>query len=344
VVVVLAAAAAVAAEDPFGHHGTSASAASDGYPTALTPITKGTLNSQIQVSATLGYTGSYTVKGSTGGVLTWVPGTGSVIRQGQVLYRVNNGTPVILLYGAIPDWRELSEGLYGADVKQLNRALVALKYASRADLDPDSNYFSAETAYALELMQAHYGLPVTGDLPLGQLIFLPSALMVTSASPLGSTDNGQVLAGTSTSQAVTIALNADQQSEIKVGDQVSITLPNGNNTPGVISSVGTVATSSSSGTTINVTVSLSDPGAAGDLVAAPVQVSITTQSVSNVLEVPVDALLATPSGGYAVEETTAKGSRRLVPVTLGLFDDAAGTVQISGSGLAAGQEVVVPQI
>jgi hypothetical protein len=33
-----------------------------------------------------------------------------------------------------------------------------------------------------------------------------------------------------------------------------------------------------------------------------------------------------------------------VPVTLGLFDDAAGLVQVSGSGLAAGQRVVVPAL
>jgi hypothetical protein len=31
-----------------------------------------------------------------------------------------------------------------------------------------------------------------------------------------------------------------------------------------------------------------------------------------------------------------------VPVSLGLFDDADGLVQVSGSGLAVGQQVVVP--
>jgi hypothetical protein len=32
----------------------------------------------------------------------------------------------------------------------------------------------------------------------------------------------------------------------------------------------------------------------------------------------------------------------LVAVSLGLFDDAAGRVQVNGSGLRAGQHVVVP--
>jgi hypothetical protein len=33
-----------------------------------------------------------------------------------------------------------------------------------------------------------------------------------------------------------------------------------------------------------------------------------------------------------------------VPVTTGLFDDAAGTVQVAGTGLQAGQHVVVPAL
>ena len=46
---------------------------------------------------------------------------------------------------------------------------------------------------------------------------------------------------------MTIALDAAQQSEVKVGDQVTITLPNNQTTPGVVSSVGTVATAPSVG-------------------------------------------------------------------------------------------------
>ena len=62
------------------------------------------------------------------------------------------------------------------------------------------------------------------------------------------------------------------------------------------------------------------------------------------LVVPVDALLAKSGGAYAVEVEGTNGARRLVPVTLGLFDDADGLVQVTGSGLAAGQRVVVPTL
>jgi hypothetical protein len=44
-----------------------------------------------------------------------------------------------------------------------------------------------------------------------------------------------------------------------------------------------------------------NPSAAGSLDQAPVTVYITTGNVSNVFVVQVGALLAQPSGGYAVE-------------------------------------------
>ena len=60
------------------------------------------------------------------------------------------------------------------------------------------------------------------------------------------------------------------------------------------------------------------------------------------LVVPVTALLAQSSGGYAVEVAAPGGANHLVPVSLGLFDDADGLVAVTGPGLAAGQAVVVP--
>jgi len=66
---------------------------------------------------------------------------------------------------------------------------------------------------------------------------------------------------------VSIALNAGEQSEVAVGEKVTIVLPDNQTTPGVISSVGTVATapaaagpgSSDSSPTITVLVNPADP-------------------------------------------------------------------------------------
>jgi hypothetical protein len=117
-----------------------------------------------------------------------------------------------------------------------------------------------------------------------------------------------------------------------------------------VSSVGTVATTTAPGsasgqgpaTTIPVQVTLTDPGAAGTLDQAPVTVNITTESSSGpVLAVPVTALVAQSTGGYDVEVAGPGNTRRWVPVTPGIFDDADGLVQVTGT-LSPGQRVVVP--
>ncbi len=121
---------------------------------------------------------------------------------------------------------------------------------------------------------------------------------------------------------------------------MSVTLPDGKTTPGVISSVGTVAITSGSTTTIPVDVKLTDPGAAGTLDQAPVTVNIATGTAPHALALPVTALLARSPDRYVVEIVGAGGTRRYVPVRPGIFDDASGLVQVSGA-LTPGQRVVV---
>jgi hypothetical protein len=353
-VVLAAAVAAVAIADPFANTASTKGVADNAYPTSLKTVTRQDLSEQTQVSATLGYAGSYSVVNHAQGTITFLPAAGQVVTQGHVLYKVN-GQPVVLLYGSTPAYRSLSEGalasdVTGPDVRELNADLVALGYVTSAELSPASDEFSWSTKVGVEHLQAVLGVTQNGTLALGQVVFLPTAARVTAISatlgaPAGS---GQpVMSATSTARQVSIPLDAGQQSEVAVGDHVTITLPDNRNTPGVISSVGTVAAapaagSSDSSPTITVLVNPTDPAATGTWSQAPVEVSITTGSVHNALVVPVDALLAQSNGGYAVEVVGADSIHRLVPVSLGLFDDADGLVQVTGSGLAAGQHVVVP--
>jgi hypothetical protein len=387
-VVVVLVAAGVAGADAAGVFSPAKPAGtSSAYATGTATVKRGSLTEQSQQNGTLGSAGAYTVvvPGSSGsgaatggsgstsagsGAMTFtsLPQAGQTIRQGQPLYEANE-TPVVLLYGSVPAYRDLSEGMTGGDVRELNADLVKLGYATAAAMGPASgwDYFSSETAYALDLLQSHLGLTETGSLPLGQAVFLPSAIQVTglgTGAVLGATAaaGSVVLTGSSLIPMVTIDLDASMQTEVHVGNKVSITLPDGATTPGVISQIAAVASSSSSSSssssgssssgnsdssgggsgsaTITVLVSLADPKVAGNLSQAPVEVTITTGSVSNALIVPVDALLAQPGGAYAVE-VTGPGGHHLVTVTPGLFDDAAGTVQVTGN-LAPGQHVVVP--
>jgi hypothetical protein len=331
-----------------------AAASGTGQPGAAAPatavVTRHDLSATTPVTATLGYAGSYTVTGQGGGTLTWLPSAGQVISQGQALYQTGNDSPVALLYGSVPDWRAMSEGMTGADVSQLNHDLVALRDADSADISALGwDYYSWETAYGVQQLEEHLGVSgPPGTLSLGQVVFEPQALRVSQVTGrLGGPASGPVLAATSGRHVVTIPLDVSQQSEVKAGDAVTVTLPDGTTTPGAVSSVGAVAiTTSGQGqgpatTTIPVTVALTDRSAAGTLDQAPVTVNITTATASNVLAVPVTALLAQSSGGYEVEVVGPGNTRRWVPVTPGpVFDDVNGLVQVTGA-LTPGQRVVV---
>lgn len=317
--------------------------------TATATVTRRTLAAQTTVTATWGDAGSYSVVNQAQGTLTALPAAGAVVRAGQVLYRVDGG-PVVLLYGRVPAYRTLSEGMTGRDVAELNAALVRLGYAHRGQLDPRSGYLGPASALGIERLQAQLGMPVTGALTLGQAVFLPGPARITApgaAAVLGgpAQPGGTVLTATSVTPAVTINLDASERTEVRRGDRVAITLPSGRVTPGTIASVGSVATTAPGASTPTVVVQVTpvDPRAGRGLEQAPVTVAITTAIIHNALTVPVAALLARSTGGYAVEVAGA-GGRRLVPVSLGLASSAAGLVAVTGPGLAAGQHVVVPAL
>ena len=346
VVVAVAVAGGVAAWrfGAFRSGGAPGPAANSAPPPATKPVLRRDLSQTTTVNATLGYAGSYAVTGRGSGMLTWLPSAGQVIRQGQVLYRVDNGVPVALLYGSVPVWRALAEGDTGADVTQLNHDLVGLGYATAADISALGwDYYSWETADGVQRLEENLGVSSPpGSLSLGSVVFEPTALRVSSVTAgLGNPATGPVLTATSDQHVVTIALNAGMQGEVAAGDAVTVTLPDGSATPGVISDVGKVASGSGSNATIPVTVRLAHLQAAGSLDQAPVTVNITTAKARNALVVPVSALLAQPAGGYGVEVTSAGNARHLVPVEVGIFDDSDGLVQVTGA-LTPGQHVVVP--
>jgi hypothetical protein len=161
---------------------------------------------------------------------------------------------------------------------------------------------------------------------------------------------------------VTVDLAASVQSEAVVGEHVTVEMPNGNTVGGRVTAVSPVAQSSSnsdngngngggggggngngngngSSSTIPVTVTLDGHTSGAGLDEAAVSVDFVKQRASNVLSVPVTALLATGGGNYAVQGAT--GPHRLIPVSTGLF--AAGYVQISGSGIYPGLQVTDSQ-
>ncbi len=281
--------------------------------------------------------------GAGGGVYTGLPAAGQTVSRGQTLYAVS-GRPIPLLYGSPPLARQLTTGVSGDDVKELEDNLIALGYGS--GLTADGSFTQAD-ATAVRRWQAALGVTQSGVANPGEAVFLTGPLRVSQdrVQVGGSAQTGQeIIDGTSPDHVVNVGLDARQQTLVQVGAGVSVALPNGTNVKGTITAVGTVATTSGSGaqqqTTIPVTVTLGDNAAAGKLDGATVSVSITRASRQNVLAVPVTALLVLPSGGYAVE--MADGRHRRIPVQTGVFSN--GLVEVSGPGLVEGLRVVAPSV
>ena len=319
-----------------------------------------------------------------GTTYTALPSVGDVIKEDHSVYSVSN-EPVPLLYGSVAAYRAFSVGMAdGADVGELTADLIAL--GDGAGLT-QSNQYSSATAVAVQRWQSALGLPATGEILLGAVVFEPGPIRVTAVTPsVGSSvgggsgggasaggaggGGGAVLTATSTTPIVTVDLDVSQEYLVKPGDAVSIVLPNGTSSVGGhIETVGSVATcpsgggtgagtgaqsgsssaststcssggsGSSSSPTVPVTITLDSTPELATLDEAPVNVNITTQTASNVLAVPVNALLALQSGGYGVDVVTGSTSH-LVGVTTGLY--ANNLVQVSGSDISAGMRVQVP--
>jgi hypothetical protein len=281
--------------------------------------------------------------------ITSLPAVGAILHRGQAVYALD-GRDVPLFYGTVTPFRALYDGESGPDVRQLQVNLKCFGFGSGLRVGGD---FDGTTQNAVREWQRSLGMLANGIVALGDYVVEPTAIEVESvAAARGeAVQSGmKVLEASSTARLVTIALDADEQNQVKVGDAVTVTLPDQSTTPGVVSSVGAIALAppansegGSSTPTITVRVTLTDPSAAGHLDDAPVNVAITNGSVANAFVVPVDALLALANGGYALEVVSASGTHSLEAVTTGLFDDADELVQVSGSSVAAGQRVVVPK-
>ncbi len=190
-----------------------------------------------------------------GTAYTWLPSVGQVISQDQPVYAVSD-EPVPLLYGSIPAYRAFYAGMPdGGDVGELAHDLIALGYGGGM---AQSNHFSASTAAAVERWQTALGVPATGEVLLGDVVFEPGPIRVTSVTPSagasaggggsgavggGGGGSGTVLTATGNTPVVTVDLPVDQESLVKPGDSVSVVLPDGTTTVGgQVETVGTVAT------------------------------------------------------------------------------------------------------
>jgi hypothetical protein len=298
-------------------------------------VVRTNLVSTALTGGTLGYAPARPVVNLVAGIYTWLPRPGAPVRAGGVLYRVDD-SPVTLMAGSVPAWRPFGLGMTdGPDVRQLQAGLIAGHFADGLFTTPTGHYDLA-AADAVERWQAARGLTVTGLVPLGQVVFLPTAILVgtMNVAPGEAAVPGQRPYQVTTGRrTVTVPLNPTLPPAF-AGERVSIILPSQAVVPGKVTAVGGVSSTSGQ-------LTVTPSGGTGTGVNVQVQVSLAVQSARGVLAVPVSALLALAGGGYGLEVVTPSGAHRLVGVAAGLF--ASGQVQVSGPGITAGTRVVVAQ-
>lgn len=361
VIVVLAGLATATAVASSGDGGDGGAEGDGAAATATAPVEVRDLVLTDVYEGELGFGETDTVTAGRSGVVTGVAPVDTTVGQGDVLFSLDL-QPTVLLRGEVPAFRELSvDADAGADVTQLEQALVTLGFGDGVTVDTE---FTDATAAAVEAWEEALGrADPDGTVALGDVLFAPTDLRVAEVTAERGTQvqsGAEVVQVTATTKVVTLQATVDQVANVEAGTPVTISLPDRTETTGKIADVATEPTttdgdgsgdadsgdSGDGGTedeeTYAVTVTFDDPGVADAYESGTVDVAVERSRTEDATTVPVIALLALREGGYAVQvvdETEPEGFR-LVPVEVGTLVDE--WVQVSGDGIEAGVEVVVP--
>lgn len=312
-------------------------------PVATAEVVRTNLAQQESLTGELAYGTEHTMRGRKQGTITGLPGPGTVLDRGQIVYQVD-ATPVVLFLGGLPLYRDVGPAMTdGPDVRLVEENLRALGFGG---FTVDAT-FTGATEDAVREWQDSLDLEETGVIRLADVIVTsgPVRVATVTAEP-GDSGSGDLLTYTSTTRVVTVELEESQQDLGRPGATVTMTV-GGKEVAGTVAALApTPADGGGDGgnggggeeQTFTATITVDDVAALGDLDSGSVDVRFTIDTRQGVLAVPVGALLALAEGGYGVEVVDG-ADRRLVAVRTGLFAD--GDVEVSGDGLSEGMKVVI---
>ena len=314
-------------------------------PTTAT-VERTDLTETASESGQLGYGDPLDLSAGLTGTVTWLPTVGTVVANGEPLYRLD-ADPVLRLDGKVPAWRDLDPyTTNGRDVRQLERALSALGYADDLDMDVDGDW-TWVTTVAVERWQRDHGLDDDGALPLGRVVFTDGDVRVASVAV---EDGSPAEPGTvvlqlgDTERTVTVSVDPTQKQLAPVHQAVTLDFPDGTTARGRIREVEHLDATEETEESLEITIEPVGPPAKRDQVdqqldGTSVKVGFAHTLAEDVLAVPVTALVALVDGGYGVERVDADGKRSYVAVATGSFSETL--VEITSPDLAEGDEVVV---
>jgi peptidoglycan hydrolase-like protein with peptidoglycan-binding domain len=277
-----------------------------------------------------------TVTTAASGTITWVAPAASVLKSGDVLYRVDN-IPVILLEGSGVLWRDLKVGSTGDDVQAIEGALSALGYDPNGTVTVDQTFTSLSRAMT-QRFEAAYGLTKTTSFPYATVVMRPGDAIVTNiALGVGDavTTGNTVMTISDTSRVVTFSLAPADRNKIAVGDALTVRLSTGKSVAGTVASIssGLDATTNE----YDVVAVVSDPiEGLGDKVDVTVKASVPL--ATGALLVPSTALVVRDDG------TTTVGVLKdgvVTTVVVTVIATAGQNSAVSSSDLSEGDAVVV---
>jgi multidrug efflux pump subunit AcrA (membrane-fusion protein) len=211
----------------------------------------------------------------------------------------------------------------GSTIEVVFSALPAEQFSGRiVQIDPQL----VVSGNALNSIRALAQLDTERPLPVG----LTAAVNVTNLA----------------NRLVRVNLPIDDEGMLSVGDPVTIELPDLSEIPGKVVFVPLTPTAPNFGQPIfEVLVEIDDPTIAEGLADLPDQTSVdvifVSDSMADVMAIPVSALVALLEGGYAVEVESGVASPRLVGVQVEFFG-SNNMVGIASDGLEPGDRVLVP--
>ncbi len=211
----------------------------------------------------------------------------------------------------------------GADVALVAQNLAALGYYSGSTAKANVVAYTRTLAAAVRRWQAAVGIEPTGALAPDQVVILPGPTRIAAIHGIvGGHASSPVLSLSGTAKLV----NFHGSGDLRRGQAVRIAVP------GATPATGRIRSVSPDGNALAAQATIDNPAALPASKSAVV--TVTTERRPRVLAVPVEALVARPGGGYALQ---LPGGYQL-RVRVGLI--TGDLAEVSANGLRAGMQVV----
>lgn len=209
-------------------------------PTPQTIVVRaGTLSRSVRSLATADWSTVRRLYAPASGIVTEAVSSPGFLHAGDILMRINE-RPLVVVPGEIPAYRPLEAGLEGRDVAALQRYLGQAGFVVDAALER----FTAVTAAAVRAWQRSLGLPPTGVVRLGDVLFVPPEGFEGPTRWVGEVATGATIAaGTpiievlSRQPVLSMELGSAAPSQLVPGLRGEALFPNGSHRPVVLAAI-----------------------------------------------------------------------------------------------------------